>query len=206
MTDISKILDSIKNHEFVFHEVTNTFCTSSNFTRAEIPTEPIQEMIGSASTEKCVLLKTLFDLSSVQNCLPDHVKEFLQQEFQSVTTPKRMSETTAVLDLTRRLLLPLFKKVTLESKTYSTLVSGGNVEAAPIGIGSKKTLHGTPDMKVDDLLCLYMPCASEDEEEEVEEGNDEISSGLGSGSTGKDDILYPYIVSLQICCCRKYRR
>ena len=71
------------------------------------------------------------------------------------------------------------------------------MEAAPIGVGSKKTLHGTPDMKADDLLCLYMPCASEDEEEEVEEGDDEISSGLGSGSTGKDEILYPYIVSLQ---------
>ncbi len=80
MASIDRILDKLKDHQFVFHEVEDSFSTTSSFTDAEIMSGPFLEKSSTeneSSTEKYLTMQSLFDFSIVKDKLPSGVKDFL---------------------------------------------------------------------------------------------------------------------------------
>lgn len=178
---IQELLDKIKNHQFLYYKVTRNFCTISNFTDADIKFEVSKQEMGSGKVAHCSIFEDLFDLSNIR--LPSDVTTFLARDT-PWTDLKSKYEKYTLVHLAETVLIHLFGTVTFEAATYASLIAGKNqMEAKTIGIGSSTTLHGIPDMRVDELLYVYMPEASE-EAEEGQEGNEGASSGFGSN--GKD--------------------
>ncbi len=178
---IEELLDKIKNHQFLYYKVKRNFCTISNFTEADIKYEVIKQGMGSGKIAHCSLLKDLFDLSNITP--PSDVITFLAKDTPWTDLRSRYEKYTLV-HLAETVLIHLFRTVTFETATYASLIAGNaKMEAQTIGIGSSKTLHGTPDMRVDQLLYVYMPEASEEAEEGQEENE---GASIGFGSYGKD--------------------
>ena len=91
------------------------------------------------------------------------------------------------MHLAETVLIHLFGTVVFETATYARLIAGKKqMEAKTIGIGSPATLHGTPDMRVEGLPCVYMSETSEEAEEGQEENEGYEGASSGFGSNGKD--------------------
>lgn len=90
-----------------------------------------------------------------------------------------MYETEVVVRLAREVLVPVFGHVRL-GPDYTRLVAGiEGLEAVRIGIGSKSTFHGVPDIELEGLQCIFGNIVREGEEEEEIE-NESTSSGYSS--------------------------
>ena len=180
MSTIEDLWNAIKDHSMVFQKVTSYFNTSTNFTKAIIPLDSIR----SDDAERSVLYMSfgkLFEFDFTTEAVPDNLA--------NNTTlwpklPKKELEEGVFLRVAQKLLMPLFGQVVLKPHYRDLVRDIDGLTTDIIGIGSKKTFHGTPDGRVNGLPLLFLSPDEEEEEEEVEEVEEvgETSSGFGSNS------------------------
>ena len=193
MESIQDMLVEIGAHLLLLYKVKKNFCTFTSFSDAFIPISPVEV---EDYTRLSLEFKTLFELKEVAANLPENVKTFLGREIQWSKLDKKMSEKHILVHLASKLLVPLFGKVTFESG-YIPLVKGlEGMETSKIGIGSKYTLHGTPDLRLEGLLFV----TTEDEDEE-EEGEVEASLSSAIDSSGKDQLCVHFIFTKFVFRC-----
>lgn len=134
-----------KDHAFKVSKVDKFFYAAASFSDAKFALSVFQED-GSDVT---VSFSQLFPIDGI-TCEEKVVK--FMKECGEKNWPK--VKGNVMVDLAQKVLVPLFGSVVFES-VYADLVKNiDNVDAKDIGIGSKSTFHGMPDMRLPGLDVL----------------------------------------------------
>ena len=103
----------------------------------------------------------LFDVSSV----PTYTDQIGKLD-NSTTIQHCDSETSLIMQLLNKVMLPMFSKVTLEkNRKYGKLTAG--IESEHIGMGTTETWHGTPDFRIG-CVCMLSTGVNEFEFKDTE--------------------------------------
>ena len=136
---------------FAFHYVTSDFCPSSSFSTVDLQLAVHNNGLGQYALN----FNTLFKV----DVEPQHAEalKFIHRSRSHPWPPFhpdpnfKQSEKSIMLSICSEILLPLCREVILE-KTYQAdlskwpMITG--LECSDIGMGSKDTWHGTPDVRV----------------------------------------------------------
>lgn len=181
MSTIEDLWNSIKDHRMVFKKVTSHFTTNTSFTKALIPLDSIR----SDDAESSVLYMSfgkLFEFDFTTEAVPDNL---VNNTTLWPKLPKKESEEGVFLRVAQKLLVPLCRQVVLEPCYIDLVRDIDGLTTDVIGIGSKKTFHGTPDGRVNGLPLLFLSL-DEEEGEEKDEEEEVGETPNGYGSNGKD--------------------
>jgi hypothetical protein len=180
---ITSLLDDFKNHSFLLFRVAKNFCSDTSFKESIFSLSPILEDGAQTAMDFERLFAVEGKLGSdIQNKI-DFLKSCAQISWPNVPSKNdKMFEDEVMVDLAKKVLLPLFEHVEFEPK-YKDLVKGiPGLKVGNIGLGSVHTFHGMPDLRLPGLYILATTetMSVEGVEEEGEEPS--LSSGYGSES------------------------
>ena len=136
------------------------FCSSGTFSSVSLPVTPY----GNDRHYLCVYLHQIFEENEVHRLNMSRLDASL--EYTEQNNALQVNNEDAVSEkLLKELFVPLFGTV-LSSRCY--VIPG--VKCCPLGIGSTKTWHGTPDLRVDSVNVTVTKGAGD----ETEDGNQEF--------------------------------
>ena len=92
----------------------------------------------------------IFDLTTADNFIKQ-----IEELCKSTSIQHHDTEAAIVMELIKKLMLPLFGKVTLEkNKTYSASTQIEGLDSKHIGMGNAETWHGSPDFRIGSVCVL----------------------------------------------------
>ncbi len=197
---ITSLLDEFKNHSFLLYRVANNFCSNASFRDSVFSLGPILEQGTQAAMDFEHLFAVEGKLGSNNEIMK--VQTFLkgcnQIPWHNVPSKKNnMYETTEVMvDLAKKVLLPLFERVEFEPKYKEMVKNIPGLEVSNIGLGSIYTLHGMPDLRLPGLYIIATTdtMSVEGGEEEVEEEEEVEKEGEEpSLSSGYSRVTKTYV-------------
>ena len=166
------MMEEINDLPFFFYKITNGFNPTTPFSKAYLTFEHYKDN-GQALA---VRFKNLFTFDGTLLDTPDKRPEDLAASMDKlVRSMKEKSPYTGtfategelVINLCRDVLIPLFGEVTLE-KRYAKKITDNDLQGATaehIGMGTKTTWHGTPDLRVKGcpLVTTTVPLVADEE-------------------------------------------
>ena len=190
---ITTMFDTCGAHSFVLYKVDKNFLATTSFSDAVFSISPIKQ----GDQELSIDFGKLFQMKeSLQNLPTDienslqTVQDFMKEKCKVIPWPSvpsksnKMYEDAIMVDLAEQVLHPLFEDVTFEP-TYSGIVENvAGIKVSNIGIGSRRTFHGMPDLRLTGKSYVIA----------IKEGLSEIDNEDGDNSPASEGKDEPFVL------------
>lgn len=174
--------EHLKDHPFKIYETYRNFTSCGTLSKANIPLQLKQE----DDLALVVRLHELIDFETDLFLFPENRPKQLAVSFEQLIKILKKNKTTqlkknlgskreVLVELSKIILMPLFESIVFESSYKTYLKSCGLEEAScnHLGIGSKETWYGEPDMSIQDVYVLSEENDEEENDDEEEEEEDD---------------------------------
>lgn len=170
------IYDNLKEHTFEIHYTHRSFASCGKLSGANIPLKKKTSNGFDVVVSLHHLINFEVDLFIHPVTRPEHLAEPFERLINVLQKCNTMqlkeepaTEKEVLVELADKILIPLFRNVTYESSYRSYLVLHKLAGACShLGIGSKQTWYGEPDMAIEGVYVLSTSHEDYDEEEEEE--------------------------------------
>lgn len=186
MADIGEQMSRALETKLYYKKSTREFCAWTAFTDARFK---FSSHFGNYN--RFVKLHRLVDLKKLEQAWA-RARADVERLARTISSARKMGYdpkqpgTSVAEDLAEELMLGLGCQVILEDETHKKSdMEPKGIGVMPIGMGTDKTWHGTPDMRVHLVLNLNVIVQEEQEEEENESDAEEQAENTATGNEDK---------------------
>jgi hypothetical protein len=189
---ITSMIAEFAIHKFIVYKITKNFNPTTAFRESRFKVE---------KADGYFKFSDMFDTDKMKSLTTELTDSFkhvfkVMKNAHGITMTKLLQkdryEKNMLVDLAKKWLLPVFKKVTFETG-YKDYVKGtAGLVAENTGLGSKNTFHGMPDMLLNGVYILASEehLSADAEDEDDASGCSSLTSSPAPGTSSEGLMMY----------------